>query len=120
VDYDKYIKSMEWLIKSKVFIGRRGYRCEKCGASSEQKQLFTHHKHYRTLGHEKDEDVEVLCFDCHKKADRKRTSGHDKYWKGFESWVVSCYGKDWRHVVGEGAARKEFDRYIGLKREHDY
>ena len=44
--------------------------CMRCGvdidsARAEGRPLQTHHLHYETLGHEEEEDVEVLCRECH-------------------------------------------------------
>ncbi len=36
--------------------------CEKCGFKHE---LNVHHKHYKTYGNEKMEDLKVLCKRCH-------------------------------------------------------
>lgn len=41
--------------------------CPKCGFQSGNKTKFvTHHRHYRTFGNERPEDVVVLCRPCHK------------------------------------------------------
>ncbi len=59
--YAKYIKSAEWRAKSKQWREETG-KCEKCGSTH---QLACHHLHYDTLGNEKREDIEILCYKCH-------------------------------------------------------
>lgn len=61
--YREYLKSPEWDFRSGVFIERAGGQCQQCG---HPRGLHVHHKHYRTLGEEYYEDVEVLCNQCHK------------------------------------------------------
>lgn len=39
------------------------YRCERCGA---KRDLQVHHKTYERLGVERDQDLEVVCADCHR------------------------------------------------------
>lgn len=39
-----------------------GYRCERCDS---KRDLQVHHRTYERLGHEWDEDLEVLCDACH-------------------------------------------------------
>ena len=82
VDYKKYIQSEEWKKKSRAWIKETG-RCEMCNW---RKTLCCHHKHYKTLGREKREDINVLCFICHQKISRKsrrmqETEGKDWFWK---------------------------------------
>lgn len=59
--YHEYIVSAEWKAKSRTFIASRG-KCEICGSI---RQLQSHHKHYYTLGFEEQDDIRVLCADCH-------------------------------------------------------
>ena len=123
--YPDYIKSIEWLIKSKVFIGRRGYKCERCGVTD--KPLFSHHLHYKTLGREKDEDVQVLCFGCHQIADEERIEKQQAEWdhkreygpynSGLQSWACNKYGENWERRSDAAHIRKQFDNWIGFRRD---
>lgn len=121
VDYETYINSIAWKIKSRVFVGRRGYKCERCGVAEVEKQLFTHHKHYRTLGAEQDEDVEVLCFECHQKADSQRRGRKNAYKRGLDSWASDKYGSNWyeRNDARE-RIEAEFKQWIFAGREREY
>jgi hypothetical protein len=118
IDYDEYINSIDWKIKSRVFIGRRGYKCERCGVTAEEKQLFAHHLHYKTLGCEEDEDIKVVCFACHKIEDleRERRVDNKAYWKGLNTWAANKYGDDWDERRDADRIRDEFDTWIFHKR----
>lgn len=74
--YRLYIQSKEWREKRKIFLSRTAPFCEKCGR--EFKRLEVHHKHYRTLGNERHEDVDVLCQRCHRQEDEKRIRKREK------------------------------------------
>lgn len=71
--YKAYLKSPRWKAKSEQCIQRAGYRCERCKRLRGDKvTLQAHHKTYERLGRELPEDLECVCTDCHKKADRER------------------------------------------------
>jgi|SRR6478752_6025436 len=61
-DYDRYIKSSEWLQKSKALIKSRGSECEVCASTT---SLHSHHYNYRFLGKERSKDLFCLCEKCH-------------------------------------------------------
>ena len=63
VAYLEYIDSPEWRAFRMTVFATRGRTCQRCGA--EKGTLHIHHLHYRNLLHEKLEDVQVLCEDCH-------------------------------------------------------
>ena len=63
MNYREYLLSKEWDFNSGRFIDRANGECQECGANN---NLHVHHKHYKTLGQERYEDVEVLCEKCHK------------------------------------------------------
>jgi hypothetical protein len=68
--YDQCISSTEWKnLRSKI-IEERGNRCERCREQSVPLEL--HHVHYRSLGNEQPEDVQLLCGECHTRADGAR------------------------------------------------
>ena len=66
IDYYEYIKSPEWMEKSKQAKQRAKNRCQLCNRSAKEIILHTHHRTYERLGHELDSDLTVLCADCHK------------------------------------------------------
>lgn len=66
VDYKTYIHSEAWHRKAEAAKRRAGYRCQVCNRSKDEVTLDAHHRTYANLGHERPEDVTVLCRDCHK------------------------------------------------------
>ncbi len=60
--YRIYIHSPAWQVRRERAIQRAGGRCQVCGA---RKRLQVHHVSYANLGHERDEDLTVLCWACH-------------------------------------------------------
>jgi 5-methylcytosine-specific restriction endonuclease McrA len=66
VDYYAYIASPEWKAKADAAKERAGYCCQVCNASRNDGAILdAHHRTYARLGHEKPEDITVLCRDCH-------------------------------------------------------
>ena len=64
MSYQDYINSWMWKDKRDLVLRLRGYECERCGS---KKHLNVHHLTYETIGNEGDEDMIVLCRNCHKK-----------------------------------------------------
>lgn len=60
--YRVYIKSPAWQARRKQWFDKFGWHCQRCGST---KSLQLHHLHYRTLGRERDQDLEGLCGICH-------------------------------------------------------
>lgn len=69
-EYRLYIRSPEWRARRDQVLARAAYRCERCGLYG--RGLEVHHLRYDNLGHEPDEDLQVLCLDCHPTADAER------------------------------------------------
>lgn len=61
VDYHDYIRSKEWLDKSRKWRAETK-KCEICGSTE---NLQCHHLHYKTLGNEQRKDIQVVCYLCH-------------------------------------------------------
>ena len=68
-EYDAYMNSEKWRKRKARLFSKRGRVCEMCGATA---QIEVHHKDYTRLCHEIDDDLLVVCHDCHPKADRER------------------------------------------------
>jgi 5-methylcytosine-specific restriction endonuclease McrA len=62
VDYYKYIRSPKWRRISREAKERAGWKCQVCNGTD---RVQTHHRTYVNLGHEKPEDLFVLCDECH-------------------------------------------------------
>ena len=60
--YDQYLQSQSWRITRNHALRRARYECSKC---SSKRNLQVHHKTYERLGREWDQDLEVVCEDCH-------------------------------------------------------
>jgi hypothetical protein len=67
--YVAAVCSPHWqTLKAKMLAARAG-SCRRCGHAP---HLELHHRHYRTLGRERREDVELVCEKCHEGADVER------------------------------------------------
>lgn len=60
--YQRYLQSAEWKIFRLSVIAKRGRYCQDCGSS---RDVQLHHLTYERLGHERPEDVRLLCDTCH-------------------------------------------------------
>jgi hypothetical protein len=90
--YEQRISSAQWKLLKRNIIEQRGSRCEQCG--QEGGSLALHHLHYRTVGNERLEDVELLCAECHTRADEARAGkSRPKYVEREEGWIVGPDGK---------------------------
>lgn len=63
IDYYDYIESDGWREKADRAKLRAGMRCQLCNRYG---TLNAHHRTYERLGNELEEDLIVLCRDCHK------------------------------------------------------
>lgn len=61
--YREYLQTPEWKETAKRKRRQAGNRCQVCNASGVQ--LDVHHRTYENRGHELDEDLIVLCHECH-------------------------------------------------------
>ncbi len=62
--YKEYVKSIDWGERKKQLTDAYGHACELCQKSG---LIHVHHNNYKTRGHEHDEDLMILCKDCHYK-----------------------------------------------------
>ena len=65
VNYYDYIHSPQWKAKADAAKKRAGYRCQVCNRHKDEVILDAHHRTYERLGHERPEDITVLCHGCH-------------------------------------------------------
>jgi hypothetical protein len=68
-NYSEYLDSDHWKQRRKEARIRAGNKCQLCGEN--HCQLQVHHNSYDNLGHEPDEDLIVLCDQCHAKHHEK-------------------------------------------------
>jgi hypothetical protein len=62
--YMEYLVSPHWQELRVQTIAERGNKCERCGG---EVKIDLHHKTYKNKGHEKPEDLILLCRKCHEK-----------------------------------------------------
>ena len=60
--YPQYLLTEHWRKTRSEAILRAGSKCQVC---SRPKKLEAHHRTYDRVGHERPEDVTVLCSECH-------------------------------------------------------
>jgi hypothetical protein len=73
VDYYEYIASPEWHAKAEAAKARVGYRCQLCNSGRDDGAVLdAHHRTYERLGHERPEDITVLCHECHELYERHK------------------------------------------------
>lgn len=61
--YYEYLQTPEWQERRKRAMKKAGFRCQVCNAYGVR--LNTHHRTYERRGNEFDQDLIVLCADCH-------------------------------------------------------
>jgi len=90
--YRHTLSSARWKSRRLRRIEDTGGSCENCGIHSDRLEL--HHTTYARLGHEKDEDLILLCRKCHKEKDLERR--HKPWFEAMlhvsiDTWI---YGRD--------------------------
>ena len=66
VNYYAYITSPEWKRKAEAAKKTAGYACQVCNRGRDEGAILdAHHRTYERLGHERPEDITVLCRECH-------------------------------------------------------
>jgi len=95
--YQQHISSAHWKSLKREVIEQRGNRCERCKGESIPLEL--HHLHYRSFGSEHPVDVELLCADCHARADEVRESkARPKHYDPHEALIVGPDGARWGKI----------------------
>ena len=116
-EYAVYIKSPAWRAKRKAKLTACD-RCESCGISRFSVKLEVHHKHYRSFKHERPEDLQVFCPECHKKADARREKEvareqeENLYDARLEGWAGKKYGEDWNIEHDSDSVSEEFQQWL--------
>jgi 5-methylcytosine-specific restriction endonuclease McrA len=90
--YLNAIASPHWReLRDEVVVMRQRYCCALCGQVYGDLEL--HHLNYDRLGRELPEDVQALCWECHRHADRERA--RRGYWRRVDGWASQVFGEDW-------------------------
>lgn len=118
--YQTYIQSHAWKKKREVAFLVLGEKCQRC--SKTDVPLHVHHKHYKTLYHERIEDVTVLCVPCHELTHRKIKVEREERWcdNAFYTWVEKVYGEDAHEYMDMELLGEEFDDWIESKEDEFY
>ena len=107
-EYQEYLESLDWYIRRKVAIHKADYRCQVCGFY--YPSLEVHHNTYVNLGHEKDEDLLVVCQSCHSNKEvAKLLSKIER----METWA-SHYLPGWTNM-GLGKVEKLYNAFVAKK-----
>jgi len=75
--YRERLCSPEWRRLGVAVLKRQHGRCRGCGRRDDHPvgtPIAAHHLHYRTLGHERPQDLVALCRFCHELADERRAA----------------------------------------------
>lgn len=73
-------------------IARTNSRYQQCDAFHPSENLQMHHLTYERLGHERDEDLVLLCKECHRAADRERERAQPQFESRLRAWAMKTYG----------------------------
>jgi 5-methylcytosine-specific restriction endonuclease McrA len=120
--YYRYLKSAIWQEKRKDTLKRAKGKCEKCKISFiDDSNLDVHHISYdRVGGNEKPEDLQVLCYQCHIKADKKREVENEdiflenNYINRVNGFSRTKHGENWDLILFSDR-ELEFIKYLYKK-----
>ncbi len=105
--------------KRKYALKKLGEQCQKCATIN--KPLQVHHKHYKTLYHEKLKDIAILCEECQQVADkqRKQNTIQNICDSAFDIWATKKYGEEC-FEMDKMILYEEFDKWLEWKEQEDY
>ena len=110
--YQTYLNSDQWRSTRNFTIDRVRthakqpvYQCEKCKEFFRTDAIEVHHKHYRSVGRESQQDLMVLCRWCHGETHGK---SKDKLLKvGNKAFYLDCIKSDLKTMSdGENEYRR--------------
>lgn len=61
--YAEYLRSSHWDETRRMALDAAAGRCQRCNRG---RRLEVHHRSYAHIGAERPQDLEVLCFGCHR------------------------------------------------------
>ena len=118
--YNKRISSQQWKNMKCDIAKMRGNKCERCES---QLKLSLHHKTYERLGKEPLSDLELLCEECHRKADEQRAaagrakSANAMHSAALDTYATKKYGEDYEFRVDPDRLEEEFDAWLERKED---
>ncbi len=131
--YIEYLKSKKWkdfrknVLKLNYGKKHKGKNhCEVCEWDFADFELEIHHKTYENLFNETVHDVQVLCKNCHKKADKARQkiseekAEENRIDAAFNTWAEKVYGEDCLCYMDEAEIYDEFIEWLERKEYESY
>ena len=114
-EYLEYLQSPHWKQLRQECLEFAGFTCERCRKVSGE--LHVHHLTYEHLWDEWEDDLQVLCPDCHKTADKEREtkSSEDRREKAIETFGRKKYGQYWDEDRSYEEVEEAFDEWIDSK-----
>lgn len=80
MSYESYLKSADWKAKRTRKLNRHGGKKRRCAICAATERLHVHHLIYRErLEDAKDNDLRILCEECHKAAHKLFREGKLKF-----------------------------------------
>ncbi len=83
-----------------------------------KKLLEVHHLHYETLGNETLKDVQVVCLDCHPKADLEREKESSlrcadrQFENGYDTYMRKKYGDGF---YADHESRRDYSEWLEMQ-----
>lgn len=118
-EYRRYINSTQWKKKRQEAIDRAGNQCQVCGIfGTRYTRLEIHHKTYERFGHERPDDLEVVCGECHRERDRKRAKESQTRARyaledaRLDGWASKVYGDNWRERSDVESIAEKFNDWL--------
>ncbi|WP_027368955.1 HNH endonuclease [Desulfocurvibacter africanus] len=127
--YEAYLASPEWkkfrekALENNFYFGK--YHCQRCGWDFPRDKLEIHHKHYRTLGRERLEDVLALCRHCHaiedsnRAEESRRYAAEQLYDARLFGWAAAIYGEDNVWKYDPSILAEEFEDWLDRRGDDD-
>lgn len=123
--YRAYLQSDVWKEKRRQVLDRANGKCEKCGVILLDPDV--HHLTYdRVGGNERLDDLMVLCFPCHRKADKQRDRETDErrtasyYQARLHGFATRIYGDMWWYEKDHEEIEIEFIKFLYKKYCEEY
>lgn len=109
-DYLAYLQSEAWQIRRKWKLEQADHRCQVCNSDE---QLHVHHRTYDRIGNERENDLTVLCRDCH-------ALYHNRIDHSPPALPAEAAEEAWIYALGGGVHMHPEDREILREAHVDY
>jgi 5-methylcytosine-specific restriction endonuclease McrA len=120
--YRALLASKAWKDRRRALITKADFRCVRCKRQTPDYAAFEiNHRTYERLGHERDDDLEVVCKNCHPDADKERAERSQArarqalYDARVYGWAAKKYGKNWPDYISLSKVEDEFDEWLDSK-----